>query len=548
VTSHASFPPPAEPDGLERSIARLAAAVDAATTLGIPTADARAAQAEVTGRLGFPSEVFVLALVGGTGVGKSSLLNALAGSSVSPASARRPTTAEPVAWVPAAARGDLAGLLSWLEVREIREHDRDALRSVAILDLPDMDSVAAEHRLRVERLLPKVDAVAWVTDPEKYHDAVLVDDFLRTWLPRLDRQAIVLNKADRLAPDDRDRVRRDLQRDLVGGLGGPGRTEVPVLITAATAGEDGLREFADWLASGVEAKAIVRARLAATTASLGVGLATAAGIDLGDLERPFLDAAARTTATAAVSAAVLRAIDLPGLERQAVAATRARARARGTGPMGVLTSLVYRLSGREARAADPDGFLMRWRDRGSLAPAVEALRLALTEPLRAAAPAVRPALAATVEPAALQRGLEAAVDRAVNAHDRSVPSSRVWPVIGFLQTLATASIALSVAWTILWVLARPAVDSVEVPVLGPVPMPFVAVVVSLFIGYVLARVVGVHAGWVGRRWAARLRREVTKAVEREVAEHGLEPLDRLEAARHALWSSARDLLAASGKS
>ena len=72
--------------------------------------------------------------------------------------------------------------------------------------------------------------------------------------------------------------------------------------------------------------------------------------------------------------AVLRVIDLPALERQAVAATRARARARGAGPLGRLTSLVYRTSGRETAVADPNRFLLRWRERGELGPAVEAIR------------------------------------------------------------------------------------------------------------------------------------------------------------------------------
>ena len=124
----------------------------------------------------------MLALVGGTGVGKSSLLNALAGSSVSDASARRPTTAHPLAWVPRSSRPDLGGLLGWLGIPddEVRDHEEDALGNVAILDLPDLDSVEVEHRERVEAILPRVDAVVWVTDPEKYHDAILHDDFLAT--------------------------------------------------------------------------------------------------------------------------------------------------------------------------------------------------------------------------------------------------------------------------------------------------------------------------------------------------------------------------------
>jgi hypothetical protein len=542
------------PGALERSLARLEVAADAAEVLGLPIDEVRAVLAEARGRLGFPSDVYVLALVGGTGVGKSSLLNALAGSAVSPASVRRPTTSEPIAWVPRAARDELAGLLAWLEVGDVREHDQSSLGSVAILDLPDMDSVATAHRARVEQVLPKVDAVAWITDPEKYHDAILYDDFLRTWLARLARQAIVLNKSDRLTADEAEQVRRDVERDLHEGLagrgpgsgGGPDRAAIPVVAVSATAGPAGIREFAEWLADGVKGKAIVRARLAATATAHAERLALAAGIDPGEVAAPFLDPAARQAATAAVTAAVLRAIDLPALERQAIATTRAQARRRGTGPMGVLTSLVYRVSGREAQVADPDGFLVHWRERAPLAPAVEALRLALAGSLQAAAPAVRPALASTVEPARLRPSLEAAVDRAIARRERTLPSSRIWPVIGFLQTLATAATALSVAWIVLWVLAHPPVDSVQLPVLGLVPMPFVALVASLLVGYVLARSLGLHAGWVGRRWAGRLRREITAAVEREVAEYGLEPLDRLEAARRTLGEATRDVIAARG--
>jgi len=532
-------------DELERSLKRFAEVADAAEELGLATGQVRAVHAEALGRLGFPSDVYVLAFVGGTGVGKSSLLNALAGSPVSPASALRPTTAHPVAWIPRAARDDLAGLLAWLEVTDVREHDQAPWGSVAILDLPDMDSVATAHREVVERVLPKVDAVAWITDPEKYHDAVLYDHFLRRWLTRLARQAIVVNKADRLSADDVERVRLDLERDLRHGLAGrSGRDDstVPIIAVSATGGPDGIREFSEWLAEGVESKMVVRARVAATLAAHAKGLAREAGIDPAVPAEPFLNLATRRTATDAVTAAVLRAIDLPGLQRQAVAATRAQARRRGTGPIGRLTSLIYRLSGREAQVADPDGFLVRWRDRGPLTPAVESLRLTLVEPLRAAAPGVRPALAVAVEPIQLRRNLEAAVDRAVARHDRTPPSSRVWTGLGFLQTLATAAIVLSVAWTIVWLIAGAAVDSANLPVIGRVPMPLVALVASLLVGYLLARSLSVHAGWVGRRWAARLRGNIATEVGREVAVHGLEPLDRLETARRALWAASRDVI------
>jgi hypothetical protein len=532
-------------DALMRSLAKLVEAADAAEVLGIPTGRARAAHAEALGRLGFPSEVYVLALVGGTGVGKSSLLNAVAGTPVSPVSALRPTTARPVAWLARAARTDLAGLLAWLGVSDVHEHDHVSWRSVAILDLPDMDSVATEHRTVVEQLLPKVDAVAWITDPEKYHDAVLYDDFLRRWLARLARQAIIINKADRLRADDVERVRRDVERDLIGRLGEQGARErpaVPVITVSSTTGPDGIRAFSQWLEQGIDSKAVVRARVAASLVAQAQELARDAGIDPAAPEEPFLSVALRRAATEAVTAAVLRTVDLPGLERQAVAATRAQARRRGTGPMGRLTSLIYNLSGREAQAADPDAFLVRWRDRGPLTPAVESLRLSLAEPLRSAAPAVRPALAAAVEPVRLRRNLEAAVDRAVARHEGTQPSSRVWTGIGLLQTVATLAIALSAAWTMVWLIARPPVDMADLPIIGRLPMPFFALVASVLVGYVLARSLGVHAGWIGRRWAGRLRGEIAAAVEREVVEHGLEQLSRLETARRALWQASRDVI------
>ncbi len=528
-------------DTLDRCLAALLEAADAAQALGIETEAVRAAHADAVRRMGFPGDAYVLAFVGGTGVGKSSLLNALAEETVSPASVRRPTTSVPVAWVPAAERAALGPLLEWLGVDEVREHGANDLGPVAILDLPDMDSVASEHRARVDAILPRVDAVAWVTDPEKYHDAALHDDFLRAWVGRLARQVVVVNKADRLGPDDGRRIRRDLQADLAPARSAIGGSTVEVLLTSAGPTPDlgGLR---NWLADGVAAKAVVRAQVAATAVALVHRLSREAGVDPRGPSTPFLDPRARAAAIDGATDAVLRAVDLPGLERQGEAATRARARARGTGPMGRITSLLYRASGRETSVADPDGFLVRWRDRGSLTPAVEAIRVALSAPLRAASPAVRPLLAAAVEPTELRRGLERAVDRAIGGlGPLEPPTSRWWPVIGFLQMLATAGIALAVAWIVIGILGGPVAASVQVPIFGSVPTPFASLVVFLAIGYLLARLLGSHAGWVGRHWARRVRDRVAASVRDEVGQHGLAPLDTLEDERSRLWIAASTL-------
>jgi GTPase Era involved in 16S rRNA processing len=232
---------------LSASLAALDDAVDAAAALALDTARARQVLADARRRLGFEGSAYVLAFVGGTGVGKSSLLNALAGTVVSTASARRPTTRTPVAWVAESAREETGPLLGWLDVHEVRDHRNAVFADVAILDLPDVDSTTPEHRARVDELLPRVDAVVWVADPEKYRDAVLHDDYLRRWAPRLARQLVVLNKADRIGPDA-----ERLREHLAASLRAEGIENVGVAVTSATRDGDA-HELRDWIVDGVEA-------------------------------------------------------------------------------------------------------------------------------------------------------------------------------------------------------------------------------------------------------------------------------------------------------
>ena len=301
---------------------RLETSISAATTLGIDTAAAADVRDAVRTRSGFPGDLYVLALAGGTGVGKSSLLNALAGADVSAVGVHRPTTTTSFAWVPAAHAHEAAPLLDWLGGAELVVRPSgvaDALPSVAILDLPDLDSVEPSHAARVDSVLPRVDAVLWVSDPEKYADAVLHDRYLRRWLPRLGRQAFALNKIDRLGAVDVQRLRDDLSGRLVAA----GGSAIPILATSARAGDTS--ELRDWLAEGVDARAVMRQRLDAATRSAIADLGRAAGLDAATPPPPLMPAAARDAAAAAATLAVLRVVDLDGLRQQAVAATRAAA-------------------------------------------------------------------------------------------------------------------------------------------------------------------------------------------------------------------------------
>jgi hypothetical protein len=187
-------------------------------------------------------------------------------------------------------------------------------------------------------------------------------------------------------------------------------------------------------------------------------------------------------------------------------------------------------------------------DRGSLAPALDALRSAVDEPLRTAPRAIRPVVATSVDGRRLQLRLRTAVDGAIASPGPLVaPTSRVWPLLGVLQTIATAAIAISIAWLVLVVLLRPPVDTVALPVVGRVPAPFAILVGSLIAGFIVARLLSIHAGWLGRRWAASVAGDVRSAVSRAVADEAFAPLDRVDTARRSLWLAARGARDACGR-
>ena len=503
----------------------LAEAILAGEALGLDVAAATAVRDLGRERLRFPGTTYVLALAGGTGVGKSSLLNALAGREVSRAAARRPTTSEPVAWVPQATRTETKPLLEWLGVRDVREHDDARASGVAILDLPDLDSIAPEHRARVDELLPRVDAVIWVADPEKYRDAVLHDDYMRRWMPRLARQLVVVNKADRLGPDDGERIRRDLGAAL------PPMTQgaVDVVLASATGGEAGIDRVRAWIAGGADAKRIVAERVAAESRAAVRELAEHAGVTAGST--PLVPPARRAETLRDMVRESLGVLDLAGLEGQAISATRLAARPRGAGPLGPLTAAIYRWSGRAQVKAEPSAYLHRWRERGALARVLQPVRALVGDALAAAPPALRPRIASSVDANALDGRVATALDAAAAVPLGTAPTSFVWVLFGFGQYLVTATLVFAALWIAVIAFGQVDVASAVLPVLGPVPTPLLLLAGALIAGYILARLLGSHARWLGARWARRMRRAITAELEPRLEAAALAPLDAIEAAR-----------------
>ena len=526
---------------VDRCLGNLDEAIAAAKALGLDARAAVATRDTARSRLGFPSSAYVLALAGGTGVGKSTLLNAIAGETVSLASARRPTTSDAVAWVSATRGRELAGLLRWLGISELREHAGGALADVAVLDLPDFDSIALEHRERVDALLPRVDAVAWIVDPEKYMDHVIHGGYLKDFAPRIRRQIVVLNRSDLLSPAEAISVAEDMRAQLRRD----GAGEIDVIATRAREGARGIGKLRAWLESGVEAKRVVASRVAAESREAVRDLAADAGVVRGT-PAPLIEAARREHALSSVARGALAIVDIAGLERQAVSATRLAARRRGAGPFGHLTSAIYRVTGRARTSADPAGFLRRWQLRGSLAPAVEPLRELVASTLPSVPAALRGALAALSAPVSLEHRLAETIDRSLAGEAASfrVPRSALWSVIGAAQYAVTALLIFSGLWFVsLFVIHDAPVSAISVPYLGLVPTPVALFAGSLFVAYLFAKLLGLHAGWLGRRWAKRVGAHVTREVRQGVVDELLVPLDQFDTSRAALskaMSSADD--------
>jgi hypothetical protein len=223
----------------------------------------------------------VLMVVGGsTGAGKSTLVNSLVGSVVSPAGVLRPTTRAPVL---ACHPDDLR----WFEDDRILPHlarttggspapgtlqlvtQAGLPAGLALLDSPDIDSVLTENRALANQLLTAADGWLFVTTALRYADAVPWE-FLRAARDRGTAMSVVLN-----------RVPEDAEREVASHMSEMMRTQsldAELLVVPEVALEDGLlpgaalapvRRWLDGLAADAQARAdLIRRTLSGALASL----------------------------------------------------------------------------------------------------------------------------------------------------------------------------------------------------------------------------------------------------------------------------------------
>lgn len=150
-------------------------------------------------------DLIVCGVLGGKDVGKSTLINALAGERISESDEEVGAgTTRPLAYVHEDVRQEVDARLRQLERDfdlDVRIHRAEAIRQLVLVDLPDFDSEFRLHHQQVKRLAPLFDRVLWVMTPRKVGDREWVSMFTRT-IKDPSNVHCVLNKVDELFSDD----------------------------------------------------------------------------------------------------------------------------------------------------------------------------------------------------------------------------------------------------------------------------------------------------------------------------------------------------------
>jgi GTP-binding protein EngB required for normal cell division len=489
---------------LQRALEHVDAAVAAAETVLGPEAldEPMRRLARARERVRFLGDSVVVALVGGTGSGKSSLLNALAGREVVTAGAIRPTTEEPVAWVPRGAEPSLGRLLDTYGIDRRVPHD-DGGR-LAVVDLPDLDSVELAHHATVDALLPRIDLAVWVLDPQKYNDRSMHD--------RIAARAryaasflFVLNRVDGLRGDDVALVVEDLE----GTLRADGIDDPTVLVTAADppAGPpQGIDELRSLLDARVADKGLAIGKLRQDVLALVETLE--ASLEAGTTAPGGLEETWDAARDQAASAAAEVLVDGPAVASAARAGART-AVTRGSGPAGRLwhalrRSPVGRAAGAPADVPSGAGGWALGDVRNATERAGATLSRALVDASRALPGPAGARLRGDLPPETVDRHVREAIEAARTATPAPPePRRGVWVAGAVLQTLLTLVVVAGAVW---WWAEPTAVQP------GDWPWPALLVAGGVVLAFVMSRSLRASGAAAGRRAALAHREALATAI------------------------------------
>ncbi len=470
-------------------------------------AGAEAVLTKAAKRLGFTGSHTVVALAGATGSGKSTLFNRMVGEELSQPGQLRPTTTSITAAIWGA--NPAGELLDWLNVpnRHYIEPmrrgrvDEDLVRDgLVLLDLPDMDSHRAEHRAEADRVLAQTDVFVWVTDPQKYADAILHDEYLAQAKHHQTVTLVVLNQAARMRLEEAHACRDDLKRLLVAD----GLPDAPVLLTSARTGL-GLEDLAVALAGAARSATASKVRLMGDLRREAQRLRGYVGDTETELDPATDDELLEALGRAAGVPTVLAPVQKDYLHRSGKRTgwlpTRWLARFR---PDPLATLGLHRKA-----ATEQSGHFTELLARSSLPQATPAARAAVdlaTRKLGArAAAGLPPRWAQAVQDAATpdQGGLVDALDQAVVGTQIPRRTPAWWSAMNVVQWLCGLTALAGGLWLLtLAVLGWLQFLLPEVPRVGPFPLPTVLLVGGLVLGFVFALVARAFAKvGAGRRRA-----------------------------------------------
>jgi GTP-binding protein EngB required for normal cell division len=441
----------------------------------------------------------VVALAGGTGSGKSSIFNYLAGADFSAIGVTRPVTrdAHACTW---GASGS-GPLLEWLGVPRRYRYTRgsaldrgeSSLNGLILLDLPDHDSVVGGASHQVDRLIGMADLMVWVLDPQKYADAAVHRRYLVPLAGHSEVIAVVLNQCDLLSEAEVEDCVGDLRRLLDS----EGLHDAGVLVTSAVTGA-GMDQLHALLAETVSQRRATASRISADLDGIAAEFAPYAEPTEGAAARPDLsDATAGTDrlgGTGRVSSgAIARLID---------------AFARAVGVTAVAEALQ---SARELRAVDYVGWPVAWlaerltgRDPvrkirlGRLWAEVKSMTAGPTGAQQAEIESALTKLADEIGPP-LPRPWSQTSRAAVRSRAREIPAALGaamrestpdenkitpwWRIIGALQGLLLGCVIVSLAWILVLLIFGVFHASREVPRLFSdlSLLPWVVVMIAAFL-------------------------------------------------------------------
>ncbi len=525
--------------GLPDRLAALRTAMDAARGRMDPDVEERidAILARVDRRLAFSGEVTIVALAGATGSGKSSLFNAVSGTTLAEPGVRRPTTAAAMAAVFGEEQSDL---LDWLDVP--RRHlvtGAEELSGLILLDLPDHDSTQQSHREIVDRLVELVDQFVWVVDPQKYADAALHDRYLKPLAGHADVMVIALNQVDRVAEPDRAGMIADLRRLLDA----EGLADARLVAVSTVTGE-GLADLRAALVTLIKGKQTAARRLAGDV----TGVAEALAPELGDLDAAGVPKKRavqlnRTLAVAAGVPVVVEAVKKSWRHRGGIAtgwpvvAWLARIR-----PDPLRALHLDAISTKKHKAIEPG------RVNRTAVPVARGVAKARVDS------AVRALATETAE--GLPRGWQDAVLAAARSEemmlpdhlDRAIATTDLatdrgngwWTVVRVLQWLVLLTTLVGAGWLLVnfFLVSYFALPALPVPKVGNLGLPTVLALGGVAAGILVALLSrgGVEVG--ARSRAARADRELTRAIGQVTMTYVIGPVDaelaRRDRAREAL--------------